>query len=107
MEVRALADAHPEWKFRLKPMRGFDIPKREFSFDFFQMGVDPKTLNYRPEDFFFCNVASELGFGTWVFPMARTIHTGSFDYVLNLPAGLDLARAHAKSAGNYGAAPSS
>jgi hypothetical protein len=57
MEVRALADAHPEWKFRLKPMRGFDIPKREFSFDFFQMGVDPKTLNYRPEDFFFCNVA--------------------------------------------------
>jgi hypothetical protein len=86
---RALANAHPEWKFRAKSMRGLGIPKREFSFDFFQMKVNPKALNYQPEDFFFCEAASELGFGTWVFPMARTVHTGSFDYVLNLTAGLE------------------
>jgi hypothetical protein len=61
------------------------------------MRVNPKTLNYQPEDFFFCEAAAELGFGTWVLPMARTVHTGTFDYVLNLPAGLALAQEHAKS----------
>jgi GT2 family glycosyltransferase len=38
------------------------------------------------EDYFFCNEARRLGFETHVLPQARTTHTGSYDYVLNMPA---------------------
>jgi len=43
-------------------------------------------LDYRAEDYFFCDSVNELGLEVWTLPMARTLHSGNFDYVLNLPA---------------------
>jgi hypothetical protein len=85
---QGLADAHPEWKFKADAIYSFGKvgPTIEFYFDFFQMGIDPKTQQYRPEDFFLSAKARELGFETWILPNARTVHTGNFDFVLNLPA---------------------
>jgi hypothetical protein len=38
------------------------------------------------EDYFFRNEARRLGFEVHVLPQARTVHTGSYDFVLNMPA---------------------
>jgi hypothetical protein len=90
---RALAAAHPEWRYKQDT-----LPGREFSFDFFQMGINPETLRYRSEDYFFCDHALELGFQTFVLSSARTAHTGSYPYLLNLRAITSLGGAPVKEA---------
>jgi len=84
--LKALAEAHPEWRYKVQPahFHGNPVPSREYQYDFFQMGV--KDQDYLPEDFFFCDAARELGFDTWIIPWARTRHTGICDYFLDLPA---------------------
>jgi hypothetical protein len=84
---RALADANPAWRYKNDKF-GWGVAKldREHSFNFFQVGVSAETEFMVGEDYFFCNEARRLGFETHVLPQARTTHTGSYDYVLNMPA---------------------
>jgi hypothetical protein len=93
--IRALAEAHPEWRFKIHPsyFYGNQVPEREFQYDFFQFGVDPVRGQYRSEDFFFVDHARALGFETYVLPQARTVHVGSHDYVLNMAALASLGKA--------------
>jgi hypothetical protein len=84
---RALADANPAWRYKNDKF-GWGVAKldREHSFSFFQVGICPDTEMMCGEDYFFCNEARRLGFEVCVLPSARTIHTGSYDHVLNLSA---------------------
>jgi hypothetical protein len=86
--LRALAEAHPDWKYLVRSMYFFGQPNpdREFQYDFFQCGIDPETKNYVSEDWFFCDAARKQGFGVFAFGKERTVHTGTYDFVLNLPA---------------------
>src|ERR1051325_2949205 len=84
---RALAASHPEWRSKVHPIffYGNPIPAREFQYQFFQFDVGPDGYG-RSEDYFFMDHAREAGFETWILPGARTVHSGNFDFVLNLPA---------------------
>jgi hypothetical protein len=84
---RALAEAHPEWKYKVRTSYYFGKPNpdRDFQYDFFQCGIDPQTRDYVPEDFFFVDAAKKLGYDSFVLASERTYHTGNFDYVMNLP----------------------
>jgi hypothetical protein len=91
---RALADANPAWRYKNDKF-GWGIAKldREHSYNFFQVGVCPETEMLFGEDYFFSNKARRLGFEVYVLPQARTVHTGSYDYVLNMPAIVSLGSA--------------
>jgi hypothetical protein len=99
--LKALAEAHPDWRYKNDPL-GWGIaavsPDRGHSYNFFQVGVCSETENMVGEDFFFCNEARKLGFETWVLPNARTAHTGSADYICNMPALASLGSAPTKGA---------
>jgi hypothetical protein len=93
--LKALAESHPEWRFKNDKF-GWGIASnlnREHAYEFFKVGICPETENMVGEDFFFCNEARKLGFETWVLPNARTVHTGSADYVCNMPALASLGNA--------------
>jgi len=79
-----LADAHPEWKYRLYPADIY-ANHRDFNDDFFQIRVDPETKLYLSEDYFFVQEARKIGFQTYVVPNAVTGHVGAYEYKLNLP----------------------
>ena len=81
----AMAAKHPEWRYRLYPREvEQEGGKRDYAYDFFQTGIDPKTKHYLSEDFFFVEQARHLGFETYFVPDAITKHIGSFEYVNNL-----------------------
>lgn len=96
-----LAEAHPEWKYTPGPpearYRASHSPSDNHSeaFDFFQIGVDPKTRIYLSEDYFFVQAARELGFETILLPWAQTGHSGTFEFRMNISAiaALDAAKA--------------
>jgi hypothetical protein len=97
---RALADAHPARRYKNDKF-GWGVAKldREHSYNFFQVGVCPETNFLYGEDYFFCNEARRLGFEVHVLPQARTVHTGSYDHVLNMSAIASLGSAPPKVAG--------
>jgi len=82
--LKALADAHPERKYKPN-LREFN-PRLEWHHDFFRVGICPETKVYLSEDYQFCADAALLGFRTFVLPTARTLHTGTFDHILNMAA---------------------
>jgi len=86
---RALAEAHPEWRYNVDRF-GWGIaavnPNRAQAYNFFQVGVCAETEQMYGEDYFFCDEARKVGFETYVLPQARTIHTGSHDFILNFSA---------------------
>lgn len=59
---------------------------RDFAYDFFQIGINPKTRYYDSEDYRFCLDAKELGFKTWLLPWAVTSHTGQLDFWMDMKA---------------------
>jgi hypothetical protein len=83
-----LAEKNPGWKYLVHNgyVFGEPNPPRDFQYDFFQTGVDAETKNFWSEDFFFCDQVHKHGFGIFGFGRERTVHTGNYDYVLNLPA---------------------
>jgi hypothetical protein len=96
---RALAEAHPDWRYKVDPFGwGIATVNLEYNYEFFKVGVCPETENMVGEDFFFCNEARKLGFETWLLPSARTVHTGSADYICNMPAIASLGSVPAKGA---------
>jgi len=86
--LRAIADQHPEWKYLVRTSYFFGEPNpdRQWQYDFFQTVIDPETKNYVSEDFFFCDAARKSGFEVYALGKERTIHTGAYDFILNLPA---------------------
>ena len=86
---KALAESHPEWRYKTDKF-GWGIaavnPNREHAYEFFKVGVCAETEQMYGEDYFFCAEARRLGFEVHVLPQARTVHTGSHDFILNLPA---------------------
>jgi hypothetical protein len=81
----AMAEKHPEWRFRLfakeKEQQG---GTRDYAYDFFQVGVDPNSGFYLSEDFFFIGAARALGFETYLLPHAVTGHVGSYEFTQDL-----------------------
>jgi hypothetical protein len=97
---RALADAHPDWRHKVDKFGwGIAAPSgREHAYEFFKVGICPETENMVGEDYHFCNEAHKLGFETFVLPSARTVHTGSADYICNMPAIASLSGVPTKGA---------
>jgi len=91
--LRALADANPDWKYRIGAseiqFRGSDGD----AYDFFQVGRDSATGYYLSEDYWFAAKAKKLGFETYLLPWAQTMHCGSFQYLMNFPALVALDKA--------------
>jgi hypothetical protein len=80
-----LRDKHPEWQFNLTRDQQGDGNGRKTAYDFFQTGRSPEGF-YLSEDYFFCQAAAAAGFEVVALLNARTTHTGTFEYVMNLPA---------------------
>ena len=87
-----MAEANPSWEYRPGPpenrfYRSSYVPRyKDKAVDFFKIGIDPETRIYLSEDYFFVKEAYKLGFETFLIPWAKTIHSGSFEYVMDLPA---------------------
>jgi hypothetical protein len=83
-----MADQRPGWKFQLYGHQTKDVSanggNRDFGYDFFQVGIDPDTRLYFPEDFFFVTQARKLGFETYLLADAITGHLGRFEFIQNL-----------------------
>ena len=88
---KALAEAHPERKFSARLSNSFpQTNDREWSYDFFRVGICPETKAYLSEDFQFCEDARALGYKSFIVPWAETIHTGLCDFRMSLPALTEL-----------------
>lgn len=61
-----------------------DKSLRDYAYDFFQIGINPTTRHYDPEDFRFCIDARKMGFETWLLPWAVTTHTGPHEFCLDM-----------------------
>src|SRR6185369_12684062 len=90
--LKALADANPAWKYRIgageinfRQSNGCAGPS-DNAFDFFQVGADPETGFYLSEDFFFLEQVRRAGFETFVLPWVSTVHSGAFNYQMDIPA---------------------
>jgi len=79
----AIANVHPDWKFRLYPREIEQEGGRDFGYDFFQTAIGPDG-HYLSEDFFFVESARRLGFETYLLPQAITSHIGKFEYKTDL-----------------------
>ena len=97
---RTLAEKNPEWKYLVRTSYFFGPPNpdREWQHDFFQTRIDPETKNYVSEDFFFCDEVHKAGYEIFALASERTLHTGSFDFALNMRAIASLGNAPAKGA---------
>ncbi len=85
--LKAMADAHPEWKYKMSPDEiSCRTTKETEAFDFFQIGIRRGNSYWLPEDYFFIEEARALGFETFLIPTAQTIHVGYYEYLLNMPA---------------------
>jgi FkbM family methyltransferase len=85
----------PERKYKLMNGEKDSIGGiRDYAYDFFQIGINKRTRYYDSEDYRFCLDANELGFETWLWPLAVTSHTGTMTYWLDIPymsqLGIDL-----------------
>jgi hypothetical protein len=87
--LHAMATRRPEWKYQLYPSELEKVRanggNRDYAYDLFHVGVDPKSKRYLSEDFFFVEEARRLGFETYLVPNAVTGHIGSFEFIQNLP----------------------
>jgi hypothetical protein len=92
--LKALAKAYSNRRYKSRLNETYGNPlTRDFAHEFFRAEICPKTNIYLSEDFWFCDQARRLGFETFVLPLARTTHAGSYDFVLNLPALASLSAA--------------
>lgn len=57
---------------------------RDYAYDFFQIGINPRTNYYDSEDYRFCLDAREAGFETWLLPWAVTSHSGPHTFVMDI-----------------------
>jgi hypothetical protein len=85
--LRAMADKLPERKYK---MCAGEIEasgtNRTEAYDFFKVGIYPGTSNYLSEDYYFEEDARRLGFETFLIPSAQTLHIGSYEFTMNVPA---------------------
>lgn len=82
-----MAEAHPEWKYKMCAAEIVDRGTKETeAIDFFRIGIYPETSEYLSEDYYFIEDARAMGFETYLVPNALTIHVGSYDYMMCLPA---------------------
>ena len=80
--LRALAEKHPERKYR--PNVSHDA-KLEFNFDFFRCGVRGDT--YLSEDYFLLeDLAKDLNIQPHIIPSARTFHIGNQIFEMDMLA---------------------
>ena len=77
--LKALAAAYPERKYK----SASTYQHLERVHDFFRVGIHDEE--YYSEDFEFCRDALGLGFQTFILP-AKTEHTGSFTFVMDMAA---------------------
>lgn len=54
-------------------------------YDFFQIGVDPRTKQYFSEDVYFCEKFREAGGHIWMLPWIQTVHEGTYRFQGNIP----------------------
>jgi len=86
-----LANAHPEWKYRLReakdPIYSERKGQRDFAYAFFGEGFDADR-HILSEDFKLCEDWRALGGKVYLAPWAKTTHHGTCDfrYDSNLPA---------------------
>lgn len=66
--LRALADANPDWKYRIGASEIQFRGSEGDAYDFFQVGRDPATGYYLSEDYWFAAEAKKLGFETYLLP---------------------------------------
>ena len=71
-------------RYRLMEGEKKFYPKRDFAYDFFQIGIDENTRYYNSEDYQFCLDARKMGFESWLLPWAVTTHTGAMEYVMDI-----------------------
>jgi hypothetical protein len=82
-----MAEAHPEWKYKMCAAEIADRGTKETeAVDFFRIGIYPGTSEYLSEDYFFIEDARKCGFETYLVPWAITNHTGSYEYMMCFPA---------------------
>jgi hypothetical protein len=84
--LQKLADAHPEWEYKIGSSETRFRGAEGKAFDFFQVGAQSTSEYYLSEDFFFAEEANKLGLETYLLPFARTVHSGTFQYEMNIPS---------------------
>jgi hypothetical protein len=85
--LKALADAHPERRYEMSAFeKSLRSTKETEAVDFFRAGIYPGTKTYLGEDYSFIEDARSAGFETYLIPWAQTVHSGSYEYRVNIPA---------------------
>lgn len=74
----------PARKYKLMDGESKNL-NRDYAYDYFQIGINPKTRYYDSEDYRFCIDAAALGFDCWLLPYAVTTHTGNYEFFLDMP----------------------
>lgn len=87
--LQRMKEALPEIKYTKIPpvtMRGGNSPGED-AYAYFQAIIDPNPPYYNlTEDWVFCNRARKLGIKTYICLWMKTIHMGSFAYLMDIPA---------------------
>jgi hypothetical protein len=90
--LESLAAANAAWKYQIgeaeirwrQSVPGAVVSDK--AFDFFKIGPDVESGLYLSEDFAFMEAARKIGFETFLLPWVRTIHSGAFNYEMDISA---------------------
>lgn len=78
-------ERYPQYWYKPDHARSKDFDGKRKIMQFFHCEID-KHGRYLSEDYWFCNKIRECGMKIWLAPWMNLSHTGTYEFVGNLPA---------------------
>lgn len=80
------AEEYPHLKYRPDHAGQVNFDGSRYIHAYFDTVIDPETHRYLSEDYFFCQASRAIGKKIYLCPWMQTSHTGSYEFVGNIPA---------------------
>lgn len=78
------AEAYPQYMYKPDHVRTMAFDGSRKIMQFFQAEIDPGSLRYLSEDYWFTQKAQEIGLRTWLCPWMKLSHMGSYVFAGSL-----------------------
>jgi len=84
--MQKFADSYKQYEYRPDHVRTEHFDGSRLIMQYFQAEIDPKTLRYLSEDYWFCQKAQDIGLKTWFCPWMKMQHVGTYIFGGSLAA---------------------
>lgn len=76
--LEKFAEAYPQYMYRPDHIRTAEFDGSKLIMQFFQAEIDPGSLRYLSEDYWFTQRAQQIGLKTWLCPWMSMTHSGMY-----------------------------